>query len=126
MAQPVQLNDFEDENANGVRNLYLDPDPDKVAPKERDFLDPDPVSQDTAKPKAPNKRADGSLEMEPDTGSTSDATPELDTRRGPLSTRALDSARARNVLRSAEMLRPLRLLPVSKEAKWTKEDADFS
>jgi hypothetical protein len=125
VAQPVQLNDFEDENANGVRNLYLDPDPVEVAPKERDFLDPDPVSQDTPKPKVPNKRADGGLEMEPDTGSTSDATPELDTRKGPLSTRALDSARARNVLRSAEMLRPLRLLPVSKEAKWTKEDADF-
>jgi len=125
VAQPVQLNDFEDENADGVRNLYLDPDPDVVAPKERDFLDPDPVSPDIPKPKVPNKRADGGLEMEPDTGGASAATPEIDTRKGPLSTRALDSARARNVLRSAEKLRPLRLLPVSKEAKWTKEDADF-
>ena len=39
--------------------------------------------------------------------------------------RPLDEDLAREVLRSAEILRPLRLLPVGKEAKWTKEDADF-
>ena len=39
--------------------------------------------------------------------------------------RPLDEDMARDVLRSAEVLCPLRLLPVGKEAKWTKQDADF-
>ena len=39
--------------------------------------------------------------------------------------RPLDEDLAMEVLRSAEVLRPLRLLPVGKEARWTKQDADF-
>jgi hypothetical protein len=44
---------------------------------------------------------------------------------GPLSPQAIRVQRAREILRSAQLLRPLRLLPVGKEAKWTKDDADF-
>ena len=40
-------------------------------------------------------------------------------------TRPLDEDLAREVLQSAEVLRPLRLLPIGKEARWTKQDADF-
>ena len=39
--------------------------------------------------------------------------------------RPLDGDLAQEVLRPAEVLRPLRLLPIGKEAKWTKQDADF-
>ena len=43
----------------------------------------------------------------------------------PPSRRALDAARARRILTSADLLRPLRLLPLGTEAKWTVDDAKF-
>jgi hypothetical protein len=43
----------------------------------------------------------------------------------PVSPQIIHAERARGILRSAEVLRPLRLLPVGREARWTKDDADF-
>ena len=39
--------------------------------------------------------------------------------------KALNEVKAHEALRLSEQLRPLRLLPVGKEAVWTKADADF-
>ena len=39
--------------------------------------------------------------------------------------KALNEVRAHETFRLSEQLRPLRLLPVEKEAVWTKADADF-
>ena len=115
--QPVQLDDFDYENAKGVRNLYLDPDP----------ISPQPL--------VPKAQAGGrtSLEAGPAAGDDNDNSPSAGEENdfegrhvhGPLSPRTLDAARARELMNSAELLRPLRLLPVGKEATWTKDDADF-
>jgi hypothetical protein len=91
--QPVQIDDWDDSNAQGVRSLFTDPAASEVA-----------------------QEADG--------GAQSTHTSPLD-EDSARSTRPLDEDLAREVLRSAEVLRPLRLLPIGKEAKWTKQDADF-
>ena len=83
--QPVQIDDWDDSNAQGVRSLFADPDPPEINLEAQE--------------------ADGGVQA--------------------TQPRPLDEDLAREVLRSAEILRPLRLLPVGKEAKWTKEDADF-
>jgi hypothetical protein len=78
--------------------LYLDPDP-QPPPQQLEARD----------------QADGGGTVAEDERQT----------QGPLSPRTLDAARARDVLRSAEKLRPLRLLPMGREALWTKDDAEF-
>lgn len=111
--QPVQMNDFDDdETAQGVRNLYLDPDPES------------PQSQ------VPSARTDGEPapidHPEHEDGDTDDDERRAEERPPqPPSRRALDAARARRILTSADLLRPLRLLPLGTEAKWTVDDAKF-
>ena len=85
--QPVQVDDWEDSNAEGVRNLFTSPDGAQ------------------RKEESPEEAESGSEESH--------------------IVRPLDEDLAMEVLRSAEVLRPLRLLPVGKEARWTKQDADF-
>ena len=98
--QPVQVDDWEDSNAQGVRNLFTNPDASENE-KEKEKEDMSRTSEEE----------DVSQEAE----SSAEAT----------QTRPLDEDLAREVLQSAEVLRPLRLLPIGKEARWTKQDADF-
>jgi hypothetical protein len=91
--QPIQIDDWDDSNAQGVRSLFIDPAASEVAQEaggDAQSTHTRPLDEDSAR-----------------------------------STRPLDEDLAREVLRSAEVLRPLRLLPIGKEAKWTKQDADF-
>ena len=83
--QPVQIDDWDDSNAQGVRSLFADPGASEVSLEAQEADDGAQATQ----------------------------------------TRPLDEDLAREALRSAEVLRPLRLLPVGKEAKWTKQDTNF-
>ena len=76
-AQPVQIGDWGDSNAQGFRSLFTNPD----------------------------ASVDGSEAQEADGGVQA------------AQTRPLDDDWAREVLRLAEVLHPLQLLPVGKEAK---------
>ena len=129
----MQLNDFDDENASGVRNLFLDPDADSNLEPSLPVVGSNGGGA-AAVPVTTSSGGGGAAVVPVTTSSggggaaAEDRSVEVDVARpgrGPLSPRALDAARARNILRSAAVLRPLRLLPVGKESKWTKEDVDF-
>ena len=109
VAQPVKIDDFDDDNAQGVRNLYSDPDP--VPPRLIENAELEDVV---------NANADGGVENNADVLLEDGQQVEA-----PVSPQIINAERARGILRSAEVLRPLRLLPVGREARWTKDDADF-
>ena len=83
-SQPIQLDDWDDENAQAVRNLYANPDEWSEVKDQSEVKD---EIQETRK--------------------------------------AEKEVKAHEALRLSEQLRPLRLLPIGKEAVWTKADADF-
>ena len=82
--QPIQLDDWDDLNAQAVRNLYANPDEWSEVKDQSEVKD---EIQETRK--------------------------------------AEKEVKAHEALRLSEQLRPLRLLPIGKEAVWTKADADF-
>ena len=84
--QPIQIDDWDDGNAQGVRNLFTNPD---VSIGSQEDEEIPVVQEESVRAKPP------------------------------------DEEMAREVLRSSQILRPLRLLPVGKEAVWTKDDAEF-
>ena len=98
--QPIILDDFKDENADGVRNLFLHPDASK--PASTSFTEEIPI---VANAPVPHPSHETSL---------------------PSRAPALhNNARAQEALRSAAILRPLRLLPVGRPVKATVEDMEF-
>ena len=98
--QPVLLDDFQDENADGVRNLFLHPDAAK--PASTPLTTGSPSLVDIPVPPVPP--AASRVSHAPATH---------------------DSARAQEALRSAVKLRPLRILPVGRVVKATVEDMEF-
>mmetsp|Transcript_37940 Transcript_37940/g.76675 ORF Transcript_37940/g.76675 Transcript_37940/m.76675 type:complete len:1384 (-) Transcript_37940:372-4523(-) len=109
-AQPLVIDDFDDENAEGVRNLFLHPD----APKPRQENDDNIVPA----PAAGEQQA--AAEEQP----TTTTTPEVSTPTAEHG-EARARARARNSLQSASILRPLRLLPVGTKVPFSVEDQKF-
>jgi hypothetical protein len=110
--QPVVLNDFEDESADGVRNLFLPPDapPPASTPIPLDidtpYLSPEDVVIESLHSVPPPH-------VPPVTPVASTA-PDL-----------RDARPAQDALRSAAHLRPVRLLPVGTIVKATIEDMAF-
>jgi hypothetical protein len=127
--QPVQINDFDDENAQGVRNLFLHPDAPEPSVSEggvgsanRDSsssAEADISSRAAAEGASPRAEVEGALSRAEAEGASRCANG------GPLSRQSVAAERARRVLRSAETLRPLRLLAVGREVPWTVQDRDF-
>lgn len=103
--QPPLLDDFDDpdETARGVRNLFMDPD----APRPSENVEN--VNTNHASQAAETLQAEDTADIEHPSSPPQSA----------------NSERARQLLQSSEVLRPLRLLPFGKEALWTKNDADF-
>jgi hypothetical protein len=109
-AQPVVIDDFEDENAEGVRRLFLHPDTPKPA---------DPASVEDGEQCADEAPAEAAEDETPKSGEPLEIA-ELEEAK-----EARARARARNALRSASILRPLRLLPVGTKVPFTVDDQKF-
>jgi hypothetical protein len=122
--QPYVLNDFDDDNATAVRSLYLDPN---ASPPRVDAWgessDPPELSAGTT---------GGSTSILPSTGpAVRPLAPRLEgavsrsSEDGPLSDRSLLAEHGRERLRQGVLLRPLRLLPVGREAPFEVSDQQF-
>ena len=98
--QPIILNDFEDESADGVRNLFLHPDASK--PASTPLTAELPVVANTPIQNASPAASPPSRAPAPH-----------------------NSARAQEALRSAANLRPLRLMPVGRPVPATVQDMEF-
>ena len=105
--QPLILDDFQDENADAVRNLYLDPDA------------PLPELEIDEPPGATAKDGDEEREVQQDPPEPP-IHPE-----GPLTPRAIAAERVRGLIREGVPIRPLRLQPVHKVAPFMPEDQRF-
>lgn len=117
--QPVQLDDFADDiAAQGVRNLYTSPDLSEVCSEENDLsAGRNPT---TGAASEDDELADRAHDRSTD---ESRSAPLKDS--GPLSPQSSAADNSRKILRSSEVLRPVRLVPVSKEVPWTLADAEF-
>ena len=128
--QPPQIDDFDDpdETARGVRNLFMDPD----APRSGAHEDNDNTNDALqAAEHAENDNTNGALQAaeHAQNDNTNDddlqAEESADDTPSSASQRSVNFEKARQLLQSSEVLRPLRLLPFGKEALWTKDDSDF-
>lgn len=117
--QPYIVDDFTDENADAVRNLYLDPD--ALAPQGDARLLPSlsTPGDATTSPAPILEGATSALPASNLEGARNSST------NGPLSTRSISAELTRGILRQGVIIRPLRLLPVGREASYTPEDHRF-
>ena len=99
--QPIQLDDWDDENAQAVRNLYADPDEWSEMKDQSEVKDEIREPQKAVNEVMAHETLRVSEQLRP------------------------NEVTAHEALRLSEQLRPLRHLPVGKEAVWTKADADF-
>ena len=113
-SQPLIIDDFDDENAVAVRNLYLSPDAPEPGVPELSIAAPLPVKA-PAQGKSPLQLPVDEVPLGFDIKRTG----------GPLSDRSAAAERSREIIRSAALLRPLRLLVVGVEQEWTAEDKAF-
>jgi len=104
--QPLQIDDFSDPNSDAVRALYLDPDA------------PPPVSSPISRP-----AVGGASQAADNVAVCPGAHP--GGALGPLSPASLAADVIQARLREGVPLRPLRLLPVGKEAPFTVDDKVF-
>ena len=102
--QPVQINDFDDENAQGVRNLFLHPDAPEPSVSEGGVGSANRDSSSSAEADILSRAgAEGASQRAEVEGASSRAEAEGALRRdkgGPLSRQSFGAERARRVLRS--------------------------
>ena len=122
-AQPLVIDDFEDENAEGVRNLFLHPDAplEPSAPSAEDAVTARQANVDGSDTGVGEQRGAAEVAEAPQQQLQQlPAMAEADETR-----EARARARARNALQSASTLRPLRLLPVGTKTPFSMEDQRF-
>ena len=133
--QPVVMDDFADVNSQSVRNLYLDPD----ATPAPDFHSTQPLLADGGAREVPSLPSSGGAHgMKPNGApiggvcpqrtSAERATDEIvptQQQIGPHSKLKAQEERARQAALRDVILRPVRLLAIGKEQKYTPEDKAF-